>query len=627
MKVVADIETNKLENPDKIWCIVAQDIVTNEEYIFERVSENPEPFKEFAKGVEEWIGHNFLGYDAIVLNDLIDPNLVDYSRVFDTLVFSRLLNAQIEGGHSIASWAPKLGAFTKVGKDISDWSVYTPEMLSRCRNDVKVNRKLYDFFNSKYLHRSEFADAYRLEHSVAILCNVLHSNGFPFNLEEAKRLYQEWSLRLAKLDEHIKESFPPRAVLVRQITPKLTKLGTINRSEFRWYGENDFNVFYPDAPFSLIEWQEFNPASPKQIVERLNEAGWKPVDKTKGHTKFLREAWKKRKENKEDYEVKAAEYKKFGWSISDANLQTLPPSAPDGARFLSERLLLASRVSDLEEWIALAQPSKKFDGAWEIHGKFFHIGAWTHRMSHSQPNMANIPSVEELRQLWEAPKGFKLVGTDADGIQMRIFAHYVNDERLINAIVKGSKEDKTDIHSLHQQALGPVCKSRDNAKTFIYAFLLGAAAARVSDILNCSLNEAKEAIEKFLDFYPGLQDLKKTSIPRDVQRGYFVGLDGRLVVVKSEHLALGGYLQNGESIIMKKACVNWTSQLNELQIPYYFVDFVHDEWQTLIPDNKEIEEIVTTIQKESIRSVGRELKLNIPLDAQSITGYNWLHTH
>src|SRR5690606_5104695 len=131
-------------------------------------------------------------------------------------------------------------------------------------------------------------------------------------------------------------------------------------------------------------------------------------------------------------------------------------------------------------------------------------------------------------------RGNRLVGVDADGIQMRIFAHYTGDEKLINALLNGKKEDGTDIHSINREGLGHVCRSRDVAKTFIYAWLLGAGSSKISEILECSFSEARGAIDSFLASYPGLRSLKKEQIPSDAARGYFQGLDGRYVAVENE---------------------------------------------------------------------------------------------
>lgn len=641
MQVVCDIETNRLDNPDKIWCIVCEDVNSDNVYIFENVHENKEPFLEFSKNVSQWIGHYFLSFDVPVINTIIGSGTIDPKSVLDTVVVSRILNQDIDGGHSIEVWGSRLG-LTKIGLDI-DFSVWSPEILERCKRDVQINKKLYLKF-LKFINHPDFIRAIETEHRIASLCLTLHNNGFPFKLEEAKILHQELSLKLKELDDELLKAFPPKARLVREITPRRTAFGTLHRGDFRWLNSTDLSCFSDDAPFGLIEWEEFNPGSPKQIVERLNEAGWKPTEKTKGHTNALR--------SRDTDSTKLEYFREFGWSVSEENLKTLPDTAPEAARKLVERLLIASRVSDLEEWINLTKESGR------IHGRFNHIGAWTHRMSHDHPNMANTPIPQHkdnpsrldtlsdsintrMRTLWYAPKGYRLIGTDADGIQMRIFAHYVNDGKLTDALIRGKKSDRTDIHSVHQFALGPACKGRNPAKTFIYAWLLGAGIGKVAQILECSNEQAREAIDAFIRFYPGLAELKGTQIPRDANRGYFTGLDNRRIMCDNAHKMLGGYLQSGEAIIMKRACIQWNEQLEKedkilakyvnsaqfMNAPIQFINFVHDEWQTLVPDEDDIANYVANIQQQSIVDQGSQLQLNCPLGANSKFGYSWMDTH
>lgn len=170
-------------------------------------------------------------------------------------------------------------------------------------------------------------------------------------------------------------------------------------------------------------------------------------------------------------------YKRYGWKVNEDNLKTLPETAPEAAKDLAKWLTLEGRRSSLEEWLGCVSE----DG--RIHGKFWHIGAWTHRMSHSSPNQANIPAcwpdglepksaVEEVKKKYDSELRalFKtdhyLVGADAEGIQLRILAHYMKSEEYRDAILRGKKEDSTDIHNLNKRALGSICRTRDDAKTF-----------------------------------------------------------------------------------------------------------------------------------------------------------------
>ena len=632
MFVVVDTETEGLKNPQKLWLVVCTEVETEKVHVFRNLHDpanhqDLQRFRTFSKTVSGWIGHNIIGFDWAVLDRLTGVT-IPRDQVMDTLVISRLLNAGVQGGHSLEAIGERLG-FHKIS--FSDFSQYSKEMEEYCIRDTLVTLKFYKSIE-KYLYSSQWKDSLRLEHEIAFICEEMKTNGFFFNFKEAQKLYQEISSKVETLSNILSSSFLPKSSLVREIKPKATKHGTISKVDFRW--TDDLTPYQVDCPFSLIEWVPFNPGSPKQVVERLNEAGWSPYEKTKGHITAEREC---------DHE-KLAHYAIYGWKVSEENLATLPKDAPEAARKLVEWLTLNNRRVVLETWF------KAYDEASQrIHGTFTPIGAWTHRMSHSNPNMANIPAgdnlyAHEMRALWGVPKGKLLVGVDADGIQLRVLAHYMNDPEFTKALVAGRKEDGSDAHSMNMRALGPVCKDRDTAKTFIYAFLLGAGISKVAQILGCKNNEAKEAVTSFLNRITGLKYLKEEVIPRDAARGYFQGLDGRLVMCDSEHLMLAGYLQNGESVIMKRASLLWRKQLRESEFimeklkgdlsSIKLVNFVHDEWQLEVPDDLELATRIAEIQADAIRQVGEDLKLNCPMAGsimnqhkQLAIGANWSITH
>lgn len=333
-------------------------------------------------------------------------------------------------------------------------------------------------------------------------------------------------------------------------------------------------------------------------------------------------------------------FKRYGWKCNEDNLKTLPKTAPAAAKSLAEWLTLEGRRSSLEEWIGQVQD----DG--RIHGKLWHIGAWTQRMSHSAPNTANIPSVwpddrtpetpveyikekydARLRELFEADPHSYLVGCDADGIQLRILAHYMKSKSYAEAILNGDKKRGTDIHSLNKDALGSVCKSRDDAKTFIYAWLLGAGTDKVASILGCTRAQALVAIEDFLRAIPELQRLKKVDIPVYAKAGGFTGLDGRFVRCTSEHLMLAGMLQSGEAIVMKHANVSWYRHARLAGIRFKQVNFVHDEWQTVVYGDEADAHRMGKLQAMAINQAGVDLDVRCRLDGSYKVGQNWKETH
>ena len=337
-------------------------------------------------------------------------------------------------------------------------------------------------------------------------------------------------------------------------------------------------------------------------------------------------------------EERGDKFARYGWTLSEINLNTLPEDAPAGGRNLAQWLTLEGRRSSLVEWLGHVKDDNR------IHGRFTHIGAWTGRMAHSAPNQANIPSefhgtprsaVEEVklaydgqfRALWTVPEGSYLVGTDAEGIQLRVLAHLMNSEEYVHAIVSGKKEDETDIHNLNKKALGISHVTRDDAKTFIYAFLLGAGTAKVAEILRVNQREAAEAVENFTQSIEGLADLKKKVVPYVAKRGWFKGLDGRKVKTPSEHKALAGMLQNGESVLMKHAAIQWVAQAKLEGIDFKLVTWPHDEWQTEVAGGMPVAERLGKIQRQSIVDAGTKFNLICPMAGSTDIGKSWRDTH
>ena len=630
--LIVDIETDSLD-ATKIWCAVTKEYPDGEEKVWIRPDEKDTSLFVSYLSRFHLVGHNILGFDAPVLNRFCKAG-IDYRRCIDTLVLSRLSNSWNRSGHSLEAWGERLG-FRKIVFD--DFSKLSVEMIEYCKQDVRLTEKILDYMKL-WWSKEKYAKSIRLEHDAAIICQELEDNGFEFDKVRAEELLEEIHSRLEKLIDEIHTDFKPVPIRVAEISPRATKKGTISRSDFRWIdGERTPEElgFSVEAPFTRFEWKEFNPGSPKQRIDVLNACGWKPVEKTDGHIKALREG---------TYEDKKDHWDTYGWKCNEENLKTLPKDAPEGARKLVEWIFLDSRRSTLVEWISLCRASA--DGC-RVHGKFTHIQPWTHRMAHSGPNMANIPRVMkekdfpnpslveslgilyngQMRELWTVPPKKLLIGTDAEGIQLRILAHYLKNENYAKAIVDGKKENETDVHNVNKRALGLNHISRDDAKTFIYAWLLGAAAPKVSGILQTSVQNARIAMANFLKRIDGLERLKYGQIPSDAERGYFIGLDGRHVKCDSEHLMLAGYLQCGEAVVMKLANRIWRDRLRKEKIWFKQVNFVHDEWQTEVEDDLKLAEYVASVQRDSIRQAGEELDLFCRLDGSSVIGKNWKETH
>ncbi len=644
MRVVVNIEANGL-NPTEIWWIVCKDIDTGDVHVFRHPTKDAGAKSDFlllAQRVETWIGHNILGYDLIHLRSLLGASIpLAWPEVCDTLIISKMVDYSRKG-HSTTQYAEEFGIDKPKQPPYKEFS---EELGEYCKLLVDIGEKIYVKYR-RFIGNSDYASAIKLEHRFQLVVNDLHTNGFAFNTKRATNLLEKVSGELGSLDEEILSAFPPREVLIREFTPTLTKHGTISRTSVpRSLGEH-IHQYEAGTTYRHTKLVDFNPSSHKQLIEVLTTAGWSPVDKTQTHIDKER-AYNQLKRQKGsdpavDVELQSlytdlCKLKKTGWKINENNLSTLPSSAPPPARLLAKRILLEARRRSLTEWLGLEVNGR-------IHGDFYGIGAWTHRMAHQKPNTANIPNEfrgdgsssllgKEMRSLWCAPRNRLLVGVDAEGIQLRVFAHYINDEEFTNALVTGSKDRGTDPHSLNKRILGKVCGSRQAAKRFIYALLLGAGISKLAEILRCSEEETKSALDRLLERYTGFAYFKQEIIPKDAKRGWFIGLDDRPVRIPGDtegsrrHLCMSGYLQNGEAIIVKKSGIKTLEAIDREKIPAILCNVVHDEVIFEIPNDVRLGEHVSDLFCRSIEEVGRELNLRCPLAGDGHVGLNWYEIH
>ena len=651
MILTIDIECNALVNPSQIWVVVAKEFLTGVRHVYRQPTTRPEEADSLQRLVERSttiIGHNIIGYDWPVLSRLLGYTLRSDHEILDTLILSRLIDYPRKH-HSVEDYGIEFGIEKSSWRD---YSKYSQELEDYCVRDVDITERIYKKY-SKYINDPAHYSSIRREHDFQKVCNSLEENGFYFNKSAAEKLLNKVTTELSVMDKEIHEAFPPRLKLIREITPKETKFGTISLSSIPKQLRNCISDFNVGCPFSYCRWTEFNPGSPKQVVSLLNDAGWKPTDKTDGHVDAERELSKLKRQKKKSIEVDLRiqalytaleRLEKYGWKINEANLETVPHTAPKAARLLAKRILLESRRKSLTEWLDLVGE----DG--RIHGKFFGVGAWTHRMAHRNPNTANIPNAvhvhdgspvllgKELRSLWCAPKGRLLVGVDAEAIQFRGFAHLVNDPELTNAIVNGNKKDKTDPHSLHMKVFGPVAKTRNASKHSMFAIFFGGRASMISQIMGCTKEEANEAIQRLLQRYPKLRQLEEEVFPEDARRGWFIGIDGRKVRILGDdtatrkHHCMSGYLQNFEKVVMAEATLIFEPRLKDYDS--FLVDLVHDEWQTETPNDLRIAEEVAQLECSALVQAGKNFKLNCPLagsyktdDGRFTFGRTWYDTH
>jgi DNA polymerase I-like protein with 3'-5' exonuclease and polymerase domains len=197
-----------------------------------------------------------------------------------------------------------------------------------------------------------------------------------------------------------------------------------------------------------------------------------------------------------------------------------------------------------------------------------------------------------------------------------MLAHYMDDKEYINEIING------DIHTTNKNFAG--LKSRDQAKTFIYALVYGAGDEKIGSIIKGSRAEGKKLRERFLSSLPTYRTLKER-VDRAASKNYLKGLDGRKLYIRNKHAALNTLLQGAGAILMKKALVELDLVLRLNSINYKFVANIHDEWQIEVKESQA--DFVGETAVKSIIEAGEHFNLRCPMDGEYKVGGNWSDTH
>ena len=576
MQLVFDIETDDL-NATLVHCIVAQDLDTEEIYKFP-----PDKLQEgykFLSTADTLIGHNIIGFDIPMVHKFSDVDL-SFIPVIDTLVLSRLFNPAREGGHSLEKWGYKLG-YHKI--DFSDYLNYSEDMMNYCVRDVELNTAVLKELRKE--SKGFDKQSIELEQRVSEIIKQQEVNGFKFDTQHALLLLAELREKKQAIEDEVHNTFKPKWVDDKLVTPYIKKDGDLSK---RGLTDDEYNRCITTQnmnPFMRQQLVDFNLGSRKQIGEYLIDFGWKPDRFTPTGQPIVDE--------KTLSEIT---------HIHEANL-------------IAQFLLLQKRIAQIDSWIEATEEDER------VHGFVIPNGAITGRMTHRNPNMAQVPSShspygKECRACWIVEDNNVLLGVDASGLEIRMLAHYMNDEEYTNEILNG------DVHTANKELAK--LESRDKAKTFIYALMYGAGDEKLGKVVGGSTADGKRARQYFFDNKPTFKALRDR-VQRASAKKYLKGLDGRKLYVRNQHSALNTLLQGAGAIVMKKALVTLDLKLRLNSIDYKFVANIHDEWQIEVKENQA--DFAGRLAVDSIIKAGEHFKLRCPLDGEYKTGVNWSETH
>ena len=569
--IIFDIEADHLL-PDvtKVHCMVLKNIETNEVMRFE--PNNIHMGLGILQGADAIGGHNIMAYDLPVLEKLY--NFDYYGQIFDTLVASRLIWCNLKEKDLLKRTVDNnlIGSHS-----LKAWG----QRLNFKKGDYGEYEGAFDKYTPEMLDYCEQDVELNTK-----LYNLILSKNYP---EEPMRLEHEMNRLLLQQEW---TGFPFNVEKAQKLYTELSA----RKQEIE-------NTLVDTIPPTIVELKTktkvipFNPASRQQIADRLQKKGWKPSEFTPTG------------EPKVDEKILA------GIDMPEA-------------RLLTEYLMLNKRLGQLgngkQAWLKLEK-----DGV--IHGRVNHMGAVTSRCTHSDPNVAQVPSTgaafgKECRELFHAPEGYSLLGADASGLELRCLAHYMN---RYDGGAYGKEILSGDIHTANQKAAG--LETRPQAKTFIYGFLYGAGNEKIGQIMGKGAKEGGQIKKRFLAKTPALKKLTEALKYRLEQQSgekFINGLDGRLIPIRHPHAALNTLLQSAGAIVCKK----WYATIEDMirhegysKKEVSVVAFVHDEVQILV--KKGLEDEIGAITKKAIKETERAFNFRCPLDSEYQVGSSWAETH
>jgi len=642
MADVFDIETNGLLKEkdgippmDRIHCNMIYDTKAHQISRYDPVNLPIENSVERLRVADCIIGHNIIGFDIPAIKSLY-PNFEPQGRIIDTYIWAAsvfpnikdmdfglfrqgILPASLIGSYSLEAFGYRLGIFKGDFAKQTNWSEWTNEMSEYCEQDVVVTLRLLERLK---MEKTSWEQV-NLEQDVKKILTRQEQHGVLFNVEDAQELYKEVSSKREKLRDEIHDSFPP-------FFKRKDKLFTPKR-------DNKKLGYVKGATNQKIELVEFNPSSSTHISRILMQKyDWKPLE-------FA------------DKEVAPVElvyhYKRLGIvsskapKIDDEILQRLPyPEAKPLSTFQMLQKRCAMIAEGKQAWLVHYN-----DDSHRIHGAINQFGTITGRCAHYKPNLGQVTAVhhpygKQSRSLFMVPKGWFLVGCDADGLEARCKAHYIapfDDGKFIKTILEGNKADGTDTHSLNKGYLG--FASRDAAKTWYYAWMYGSGNANLGLVAMTDENykdydgdptklgkKLRGLLAKNFTGVKALIDAVQKKAKTRMPKMWLKGLDGRKIPVRALYSALNTLLQGAGAVIMKKGIVIADDLIRAEGltpvIDYTQVLFVHDEYQFECR-NKEIAEIVARCAEDSIRLAGEYFNFRCPLSGSADIGKNWSETH
>ncbi|HPD18144.1 MAG TPA: DNA polymerase I, partial [Candidatus Goldiibacteriota bacterium] len=321
---------------------------------------------------------------------------------------------------------------------------------------------------------------------------------------------------------------------------------------------------------------------------------------------------------------------KTGFSTNNEVLLMLQNAHPVVQEIINYRTFSKIKTSFLDVILNFTDENSK------IFPYYNQTVAATGRLSSSEPNIQNIPVRDEegreIRKVFiPLNKGDIIIKADYSQIELRILAHFSNDEKLMEYFLS----DK-DIHTMTAAEIFGINEKdvienqRRVAKTINFGIIYGMSSYGMSRELKIPLKQAAFYIEKFFQTYKNVRKYQEEMINFAQKNGYVETLLGRKRYVPdinssnktmrefAERIAINSPIQGTAADVIKKAMIEIVDLFIKDKLKSKMILQVHDE--LVFSVNVEEKEKIKTEVKRIMENV---IKLNVPLKIKTGEGKNW----
>lgn len=314
---------------------------------------------------------------------------------------------------------------------------------------------------------------------------------------------------------------------------------------------------------------------------------------------------------------------KTGYSTDEKVLNILLDKHPVIAKILDYRELAKLYSTYCEPLLKLALKDKNS----RIYSSFLQTGTATGRLSSKDPNLQNIPAhgqyAKDYKSCFVAKDGFSFISLDYSQIELRILAHFSEDEKLLNAFANDE-----DIHARTAIMIFGESnyETRSVAKSINFGLIYGMGYKTLSQNLKIEANLAKSYIEKYFENFTSIKKYFEKVKNEAKQNGFIVTLSGRkryfdfenakpMQIAMYERESINSILQGSAADVIKLAMLEINKELNEDK---KLILQIHDELIFEVKDD-----LCENFVKKTRDIMENIVKLKVKLKTSSSIAKNW----